>query len=390
MKTVLIISYSPLHKDPRILRQISALKDGYRIITIGYTPVADNKIVHYPVNMPEKNSLTKKIQLLFLLLKKDYQWYYKRALDLENILSKNIESPDVIIANDWNGLYLASELKSHGEWQAKIYFDAHEYAPKEFDASIKWRLLIQPIIINALKQCKKHIAVMSTVCEGLAREYEQFFDFPAGFVKVVTNAAEYEETLKPRELHNNKIRLIHHGGAMKQRKLELMIKMMHYLDPEKYDLTFMLVSSAQRYYDYLVKISRKFKNIHFINPVAFSEISQKLNEYDIGVFILEPHNFNYKYALPNKLFEFIQARLAIAIGPSIEMAKIINQYDLGVVSETFAPKLLAKKIAALTPEKLMEHKKNSDKYAKLLSAESNILKISDFVAKLTGELKCVE
>jgi hypothetical protein len=372
------------------LRQISALKGKHKIITIGYTPVADNRIIHYPVKRAKRNSSpVKKMQSLFLLLKKDYRRYYNKALDLENILSRNIEKPDVIIANDWNGLYLASKLKSNRKWEAKIYFDAHEYAPREFDASIKWRLLKQPVIINALKNCKKYITVMSTVCDGLAREYERFFDFPDESVEVISNAAEYEEALKPRELRN-KIRLIHHGGAMKQRKLELMIKMMRYLDPEKYELTFMLVPSDQVYYNYLLKMSHKFKHIHFIDPVVFSKIPQTLNEYDIGVFILEPKNFNYKYALPNKLFEFIQARLAIAIGPSIEMANIIKKYDLGVVSDTFVPKSLAKKIAELTPEKLMEYKRNSDKYAKLLSAENNALKINMLVDKLSGDLQCVE
>ena len=36
-KNILIISYSPLHRDPRILRQIQALKDDYKIQTVGWT-----------------------------------------------------------------------------------------------------------------------------------------------------------------------------------------------------------------------------------------------------------------------------------------------------------------------------------------------------------------
>jgi hypothetical protein len=72
-----------------------------------------------------------------------------------------------------------------------------------------------------------------------------------------------------------------------------------------------------------------------------------------------------------KLFEFIfiQERLVVAIGPSIEMAKTIKRYDLGMVSDTFSPKSLAKKLAGLSPKKLMEYKRNSDKYVESLSAE---------------------
>ena len=134
------------------------------------------------------------------------------GLDLKNMLAHKIASPDVIVANDWNGLYLASTLKSTHTWKAKIYFDAHEYAPKEFDKSIRWRLLMQPIILYALEKCKSDISIMSTVCEGIAREYENFFCFSADFVKVITNATEYKYELRPTEI-GGKIRLIHHGGA---------------------------------------------------------------------------------------------------------------------------------------------------------------------------------
>jgi hypothetical protein len=380
LKTVLIISYSPLHRDPRILRQVQALKQDYKIATIGYTRINEDSIIYYPVKIPVKLSFGNKICLLFSFFF-NYKVYEKnsleRVLDLQNILFQNIVTPDVIIANDWNGLYLASTLKSKYSWQAKIYFDAHEYSPKEFDNSIRWCLLIRPIIINVLKKCKTDINIMSAVCESVAREYERFFNFPDGFVRVVTNAAEYNSTLKPTEIGGGggKIRLIHHGGAMKVRRLELMIKMMKYLDPERYDLTFMLVPSDKTYYKYLINLAEKYNNIHFIDPVDFSEITKILNGYDIGIFLLLPEIFNYKYALPNKLFEYVQARLAIAIGPSIEMVKIVEQYNLGVYSDDFSPKSFANRIAQLTAEEILEYKKNADKHARELSAEENIVNI---------------
>jgi hypothetical protein len=385
MKTVLIISYSNLHRDPRIIRQIRALKDNYKIITIGMTPIADNNIKYYQIGRIKENSLGGKIKTLFGLISGDYYPWYARRLDFANIISQKIEPPDVIIANDWDGMALASELKTKKKWDVKIYFDAHEYAPKEFDSSIKWRLLRQPVIIKALKECRKDIDVMTTVSDGIAREYERFFDFPAGSIEIITNAPDYLDNLKPFERNDNKIKLIHHGGGMRIRKLELMIKMMKHLDSEKYELTFMLVYNDKKYYDYLVQLSKKYKNIYFIPPVGTSEISLVINKYDVGVYLLGQGNFNDKYALPNKLFEFIQARLAIAIGPSIEMSKIVGKYNLGVVSKKITPKSLADSSMRLTPEKIAQYKTNSDKYAKELSVENNLLKIKSIVSILAGE-----
>jgi glycosyltransferase involved in cell wall biosynthesis len=388
MKNILIVTYLPLHKEPRVLRQIQALKRYYKIATIGYTRINDDDIIYYPIKISARRSLFQKMCLLpsLLFCPKNY---IKKAMvhriAPKDILTQNIIVPDVIIAHDWEGLYLASELKKKHNWNAKVYFDAHEYGPNQFNASPKWRLMIKPLANYSLKKCRPDIAAMSTVCEGIAREYEKYFGFSNGFVKVITNASEYQSTLKPREVQGDKIRLIHHGNASRLRKLELMIKMMKYLDPEKYELTFMLIKLEPDYYDYLLRLSEQFNNIRFIEPVPFYEITNTINDYDIGVFLLLPEHFNYKHALPNKLFEFIQARLAIAISPSIEMVKIVNRYELGIHSKDFSPKSLAKSIAKLSPEMIMKYKKNSDRYAVELSADENLIAIRNIIAELAGD-----
>ena len=70
-----------------------------------------------------------------------------------------------------------------------------------------------------------------------------------------------------------------------------------------------------------------------------------INKYDMGVFLLPPINFNYENTLPNKLFDFIQARLGIAIGPTPEMAEIVNHYKIGLVSEHFTAASLASRLS---------------------------------------------
>ena len=389
---ILIISYTDLHYDPRVLRQIQALKNEYQLFTIGNTPSGYPGIIHYNTNEPKpekERSFLQKVSRRLSIYKyifKNYNGFFSRILAKKNnikyILSLSIIKPDIIIANESSALYLATELKRTNNWDSKIYFDAHEYTPKE-DNTIIWRLFHEPFILKELKTCKYSISMMSTVSDGIAREYEKLFDFPFGYVKIITNAPEYHGNLLPNNI-NSKIRLIHHGSATRPRRLDLLIKMMGYLDPEKYELTLMLVRTDPDYHNYIVNKSKKMKNIKFIEPVKISEIVNTLNNYDIGVFLLLPVIFNHKYSLPNKLFEYIQARLAIAIGPSIEMVKIVNKYNLGVHSEDFSPKSLANCIAQLTPEKIMEYKKNSDKSAMELSADKVFTDIKTIIAELAN------
>ena len=104
-----------------------------------------------------------------------------------------------------------------------------------------------------------------------------------------------------------------------------------------------------------------------------------IRNYDMGIFLLPPVNFNYQNTLPNKLFDFIQARLGIAIGPTPEMAEIVRQYDIGVVGDNFTAQSLAKKLNQLTAIQIAGFKNNTAKAAKELNAETNAVKINKLV-----------
>ena len=162
-----------------------------------------------------------------------------------------------------------------------------------------------------------------------------------------------------------------------------MIKTMDYLDP-RFELNLMLVPTDKRYFNKLQKMADKRKNIRILPPVSLKDIVGTLNRYDIGLYLLAPTNFNNLFALPNKFFEFIQARLCIAISPSPEMAKIVRKYELGVVGEDFSPASLAKKISDLTPEDIWYFKNQTHKYARELSAEKENEKLLKIVKRLIG------
>ena len=107
-----------------------------------------------------------------------------------------------------------------------------------------------------------------------------------------------------------------------------------------------------------------------------------LRQYDIGIYLLEPNSFNNKMALPNKLFEFAQARLMIAIGPSPEMSKLVQKYHCGIVAEDFKPQTLAEKLNRLSVQDIQMYKDNTSNMAKQENFESNSRMIVEMVNKL--------
>ncbi len=157
-----------------------------------------------------------------------------------------------------------------------------------------------------------------------------------------------------------------------------MIEMMRFLD-DRYHLDFMLMAAKQDYLDHLKELAAGDSRIRFVEPVAMQEISKVCNSYDIGVFLLPPVNFNYTHALPNKFFEFVQGRLAIAIGPSPEMARLVRQYDCGVVAEDFSPQTMARAIAEMSKEQIAHYKQQAGVAAAELCAENNEKLMLDLV-----------
>ena len=141
----------------------------------------------------------------------------------------------------------------------------------------------------------------------------------------------------------------------------------------------------KNYYDYLVERASKYKNISFEEAVEVDKISGYINQFDIGLYILENSCFNHEYSLPNKLFEFIQARLCLAISPNIEMKNIVDKYQLGLVSEDFTARSMANKIVSLTPDKIMYYKQQSHKFAYELSSDKTEKLILEEVNKLLVE-----
>jgi len=114
------------------------------------------------------------------------------------------------------------------------------------------------------------------------------------------------------------------------------------------------------------------------------EIAKNTNNYDIGLFLLSPDSFSYRMALPNKFFEFIQARLAVAIWPSPEMARLVKEYSCGIVSDDFSIESMAEKLNALSKEDIMAFKMNSHNAAGQLCAEKNKDKFLSIVEGLIG------
>ncbi len=103
--------------------------------------------------------------------------------------------------------------------------------------------------------------------------------------------------------------------------------------------------------------------------------SDQLRKYtsvaDIGLSLDKPLNINYEYSLPNKLFDYIQAGIAVLASDLVEVATIVRQYRVGEVLEQHEPQAIANHIRAMlaNQEMLDAYKANAVKAAEMLCWE---------------------
>jgi len=366
---LLIISFSDLASDPRVDRQIDFLQTKYRIIAAGIGPPRHKVEGFIDISTPRRSVAGRALGLARLMTRRYEDVYWKHPTNVAVLERLRGVRADAIVANDLSSLPVALRLGP------PVFFDAHEYAPREFENVLWWRLVIKPF---ALWQCRHYIprvAAMTTVGNAIAAEYERETGVRA---TVVTNAPRRTD-LEPTPVHQP-IRVLHHGGAMPGRGLEEMIRVAELLD-ERFTTTFVLADTVpgdaratgarRRYLDRLIRRAGRHPRIRFLSPQPMHTLVRMANDYDIGLFLLCPVNFNWRFALPNKFFEFIQARLAVAIGPSPEMARIVRERRLGVVAADFAPESLAAALNELDGSAIAQFKRASHAAADELCAEVN-------------------
>ncbi len=365
-KRLLLLSFTSPLSDPRVYRQAKHLSKDFELALAGLEPGIP-EVEFIPIEKMPSPPQTKAFWALSLLLGRSKPFLGRYRLKDASRAKRQF---DIVLVNDADPLPLAFELAKG----APVFFDAHEYYPKEFEDSFLWRLLFKKHYERLCREFIPRCAGMSAVSEGIAKAYKESFGADP---LPILNAPAFER-LEPSPCESEAIRLIHHGAANPERHLELMIDMMDFLD-SRFSLDFMLVGK-ERHLEKLKALAARNPKIRFIPPAPMPEISRFINRYDIGVFLLPPVSFNYANALPNKFFEFAQARLGIAVGPTPEMASLTNRHGLGVVSEDFKPESLARKLKALTKEDVARFKENACKAASLLNAETEM-------GKLSGRLK---
>lgn len=371
MNKILIFSNRKISSAPRILREIDALKDHYEIHITGEE--TEFKSEHAYSCIYSFRSIGDKIKSrINRLFKRETPLSYS---GIESYIKENQIS--ILIIHEPHFLPLAHQLKKMSG--LKVIFNAHEYHPLEFEDIPGWLETQGKQYDLFYRNYLPDLDLFINVCESIRLKCLEVYKKDS---LVIPNAAAYKE-LPIIKTAGFPIRLIHHGVCLPSRQIENMIDAAAKLgDNYQLDLMLTSVTGCEEYEEYINGLVSSHNNVSRIAPVKFDQICSTINRYDIGLCYVEPVNLNYQYGLPNKFYEFIQARLAVAISPLIEMKNLTEKYRLGVVSNGFDIADLVERIKNLSIEEIMQYKQNSDQTAKIENQEKYSRKLVSQITSL--------
>lgn len=325
MKRVLITVTNDLSTDQRVDKVCSTLlNDGYTVLLIGRK--LKNSV---PIN---RNYKTKRIQLLF---NQGFLFYAEYNLRLFFILF--FSKKDILLSNDLDSLaanYLVSVFQNK-----KLVYDSHElfseipelvHRPfvKKFWTSLEQLLL--PKLKNTY-----------TVCKSIADYYNERYATNFKVVRNLPTLKKIETHKLPFSTEGKKI-IIYQGALNIGRGLELMIDAMAYLD----NYILLIAGSGDIITDLQLRSKNKSveNKVHFLGKLLPSELQKITPLAGIGLSLEEDLGLNYRYALPNKIFDYIQAEIPILVSDLPEMKQIVIKYKVGEIIKSRTPEALSTQI----------------------------------------------
>ena len=157
--------------------------------------------------------------------------------------------------------------------------------------------------------------------------------------------------LDDRGLASNVPILVHLGQMKKDRGCENLIKAMPSV--RKAHLVFLGFGPLELKLKELVGALRLHDRVHFIAPVPPRAVHIALTGATIGVTMLEDTCLNHRFALPNKLFDYLKAGLPVLSSNLTEVKRVVDLHECGMVVNPASPEDIANGINTMIDSPLL-------------------------------------
>lgn len=257
---------------------------------------------------------------------------------------------DILISNDLDTL-LPNRIVS-GLKRIPLIYDSHEYFTGVPELAGRPRIYsfwkwIERRTVPGLKYA---LTVNSEIARLYREEYGVHF-------RVLRNVPEPRESILKekgalrRELQlpeEGRLIILQGAGINVDRGAEEAVQAMKYLE----GVTLLIIGAGDviPVLKKTVSASGLDNKVVFIDRKAPGELFRYTSSADIGLSLDKDTNLNYKFSLPNKLFDYIHAGVPVLVSNLPEVCRIVEHYDIGRIVYDHDPLKIAEAIHQMLDE----------------------------------------
>lgn len=322
-KKIIVNAFSNLTTDQRIEKVCKTLHDnGYVIELIG---------CNYGCNQEVKREYTvEKINLISKSLKTAYFEFNWKLY--QKLLNKSFENT-VLLTNDLDTLlpnFLLSKKK-----KIPLVFDSHEIFTEM--PAIQGKIS-QKIWRFAENKMLPHIEFMMTESESYAKWFHEKYNVTPVVVRNIPKKLPLQE----KTLTQNPKIILYQGAINPSRGIDKAILAMKFI--ENANLIIVGDGPMRKKYEAFAVSNHLAHKVQFLGKKRPSELRTITQKANVGISLEENNGVSYYYSLPNKVADYIQARVPLVMINFPEMIKIKSKYNVGEVIADHHPETIANAI----------------------------------------------
>ena len=247
----------------------------------------------------------------------------------------------VVHAHDFETLPTGALLRRRG---ARLVYDAHElYADEEPDPPRSYRSVVR--LLEPL--CARRADAVVTVGDELARELRQRLrraDDP-----VVVLSCPFVQHVEPQARPGRRLRALYQGATGPGRPLGDLLDAIASADGVQ--LTIRVANADLRELRQAVAARGLEEAVEVAAPVPPDRVVAAAADFHVGLVINRPVTRNDELVLPNKLFEYLMAGLAVVAPRLPALRRVVEDEEVGLTYEPGDPQALGEALAALAQDR---------------------------------------